>query len=1222
MHRYLLLATCIVFLACVAIVSAESYTQFNNIDEDIVFKDIAKGHTIFFGEELLNVTDCMGGHKYVVAMDSSHNVTDHIYIPDPTNFTFPTDKDENMWYQADGPNLPVSNGTNYTLAFTSQEPVLEFNIWNLNTDMKAESSEQRGTLLQFKFTTSTNLEDITTRHDWLRQKILYLAGMAPYESLGYVNIGLINPDNYQLFNLTTMGRVNGNIKQEWTKKLVLGALPGESTVIDPSPAWVWPKNMNSQTANPTGWMTGWRNANQGQETDYYYGLGNYSVTAICNVNNMFKNRQVERRTWETQNVQLIPRTVSVSLSGINGTKSRDSFFTATVSGMKNTSYQIFIYDECPPKLTGKACDRPPYINGTRSDLAQKGINLDPVNGPYVIGNQPVIDCCKENMTIRQAVPSGDTYPSKGDWSIVDKGTRYYAEVITGADGTVTVPFYIDTTVKPGKFTVQAQDVLYDIKATTTLSVPLGTITGKVMDASGKSAATYYLGDELWIEGTNSDSNMTYIWLTGPGLEPCGVNLFDPTGSTNPVEAVVYDTKNGQANYWRVDPNWRTGKVPIGPGNYTLWMSSVDPTCINCQCNTSGASTTCGFGSCFGVDCENGVCALQKCPGCASFTSIPITLIKPDLTANINDTTRCCCPGYPCGKLGGVSEMWLTGSSGGNSCKQLQVWLFGQSQFGLKNYLMAVTPIYCDGTYKFELNKGLLQANGIDLCSLATGRYDVIVQAPGTNNKFDIRLGDQEKTGDRYVLTTMPTNDSKLFKIEGKDALYAGQAVRALIDGLNQPAIDDLYAHATFELKDKACEGNVDFSADKTEGNAPLAVQFTDKSVMQGVSWQWFSNGFPFSTEQNPKHTFNETGKYTIRLNVTDAEGITNFAVKDSYINVISSPMADFSYAPKLGRIGEKIQFTDTSTGSPGSWMWDFGDGNTSSLQSPDHVYSAAGVYSVTLKVSNAMGVGTEKTLPVTIVNNKPVAAFSADPTTSDYYPVQVEFTDESTGVIDTWSWKFIREGAVVASSSEQNPVITFTVPGIYTVNLTVKNDGGSDTASKENYIIIGTGSQFTVSPGWNHVSVPKAVTDNYNTVSKLFAPVNSGGIPYAVYSNEDAVWVNVSNDYPVQPLEALRVWKADSGTITITPKYIDGQSFSRNLSVGWNGIGIMYMQPTAANVALASLGTTWNKTLSFNPTTQRWEYPIIRGVDDNQTMEPTVGYVIEMNTEGILTGGE
>ena len=1304
MNRYLLMATCIILLACVTIVSAESY---NNIDENIVFKKIQQGHTIFFGEENVDVTECMDGYEYVVSLNALHNVTDHIRIPDRVNFSLPTDKEETFWYQAVGPQEPVMVNGEPVLAFTTQEPVLEFEVWNLNADMKADSKVQRGTLLQFKFSTSTNLEDITNRTDWIAQKEKVDRGEAPYESLGYVNVGLTAPDGQRLLELMTLAMNDGSTKIESTKNLVLGALPGESTTINPAPAWVWPKNWNSQTANPKGWMTGWRDAGTGQETDYHYKVGSYDVTAVCNVNNMFKNRELKKYTWDSHQVELTPRSVTVSVTPPTTGKSRDAQFTATITGMPNSTYEVFIYDECPPKITGKICDRPPFIYGTRDELSNQGIKLDPVDGSYDIGNRKVVDCCTEGMLIRQAVPSGDAFPSQGDWDIFEKGTRYYAEVTTGPDGTVTVPFWIDTTVKPGTFTIQAQDILYNMRSTATISVPLGTITGATKDPSGALKTEFFLGDEIWIDGTNSDSNMTYIWLTGPGLNPCGVNLFSPLDSKDPVKAVVLDTKDGVANYWRVEPNWDTGAVPIGEGKYTIWMASVDPDCRFCQCDSAGEGS-CGFGDCFGVACEEGVCSLLNCPECAAVTSIDITLVKPDLTATVNDTTRCCCPGYPCGQLGGVQEIWVQGSSGGNSCKQLQVWLFGQSQFGLKNYLMAVTPIYCDGTYKFELNKGLLQANGIDLCSIATGKYDVIVQAPGTNNNFDIRLGEPESTGDRFVLTTMPTDDSKLFKIEGKDSLYAGVAVKALIDGFNQPGIDDLYAHVIFELKDKACEGNVDFTADKTQGNAPLSVQFTDKSVMKGVSWAWTANGEPFSTEQNPKKVFDKTGKYTIELTVTDAEGVSNTATKDSYINVISGPIADFSFnpaspltgetvqfsdeslgspaswewmfgdgtsssvqspahvyylpgtynvtltvsdkfgssiasksitvtgnpistgliadftvAPASAYAGDQVQFTDKSTGgTPTSWQWEFGDNSTSSLQSPVHVYQKAGTYQVILNVGDSRGVGVPKIVDYLVMNDAPVAAFSAEPLSSEFYPVQVEFTDESTGVVDEWNWQLVREGQTVATSSEENPTITFTIPGIYTVTLTVKNNGGSNSTTKDNYITIGTGSQFVVEQGWNHVSVPMAVTDNYNTVSKLFNGIQTGGVPYAAFNNAANEWVNVTDDYPVKPLEALRVWKEDPGSIVITPDYTKGGIFTRDLKTGWNGIGIMAMQPTPASVALASLGEAWNKTLMFNPLTQRWEYPIIRGVDDDKFMYPTVGYLIEMNTDGILIGGE
>lgn len=1222
MDRYLQLTACIILLACVSMVSAES---FNNIDEYIVFNKIQQNHTIFFGEEHLDVSNCLGGHEYVVALNAMHNVTDHIRILDPLDFNVPTDKEEIFWYQATDANSPVFLEGSPIPAFITQEPVLDFDIWNLNTDMKADSSVQRGSLLQFKFTTDTNLEDITTRLDWIDQKGKVDRGEAPYESLGYVNVGLDAPDGKRLIELMTLGMNDGNTKLESTKQLVLGAFPGESTEINPSPAWVWPKNWNSQTANPTGWMTGWRDAGAGQETDYNYKVGSYDITAVCNVNNMFKNRDMKGYTWDSNQVELTPRSIAVSVTAPVG-KSRDAEFTATVTGMPNTSYELFIYDECPPKITGKICDRPPFIYGDRQDLMSRGIDLDPIDGDYEIGSKVVVDCCTQGMNIRQAVPSGDAYPSKGDWEIFEKGTRYYAKVTTGPDGTVTVPFWIDTTVRPGSFTIQAQDILYSQRATAEVSVPLGAITGAVKDPAGvsKPGNIFFLGDEIWIDGTNSDSNMTYIWLTGPGIEKCGVNLFNPTGSKAPVKAVVYDTKDGAANYWRIEPNWNTGAVPIGAGEYKIWMASVDPDCRFCQCDSSGEGP-CGFGDCFGVACEEGVCSLLNCPECAAVTSIDITLIEPDLTAAVNDTTRCCCPGYPCGQLGGVQEIWVSGNSGGNSCKQLNVWLFGQSQFGLKNYLMAVTPIYCDGTYKFELNKGLLQENGIDLCSIATGKYDVIVQAPGANNLFDIRLGERDLNGDLFVMTTMPTADSVLFKIEGKNSLYAGVAVKALIEGFNQPAVDDLYAHVTFDLKDKACEGNVDFIADRTNGNSPLTVQFTDKSVLQGVSWAWSSNGVLFSNEQSPKNTFTTPGKYSIRLEVTDENGIINSAVKESYITVLSQPIADFSFGPDFAGKNESVQFTDQSTGSPTSWMWDFGDGNSSSLQSPAYAYAEPGVYAVTLKVSNAMGAGTDKTKSVTISHEKPVADFTAEPTSSAFFPATISFTDLSTGYITSWGWKFIRNDAVISTSSDKNPVITFNDPGIYSVELTVTNNGGKSVLLKENFITIGTGSTINLAPGYNHVSVPRAVITDYDTVGKLFADVDTMGIPFAIYGTDNGMnnWTNVSNGYKVQPLEAIRVYS--TGPKVVTPTYLPpGATFTRNLSAGWagNGIGIMAMQPTPANVALASLGDAWDRALAFNANTQRWEVLITRGVDDDKTMDPTVGYILEMNKDAVLVGNE
>jgi PKD repeat protein len=82
--------------------------------------------------------------------------------------------------------------------------------------------------------------------------------------------------------------------------------------------------------------------------------------------------------------------------------------------------------------------------------------------------------------------------------------------------------------------------------------------------------------------------------------------------------------------------------------------------------------------------------------------------------------------------------------------------------------------------------------------------------------------------------------------------------------------------------------------------------------------------------------------------------------KSNYINVTASqkPVADFWGSPKSGNLPLNVVFTDTSKGAPTAWNWNFGDGTYSTVKSPTHTYSAPGIYTVKLTVSNTAGTGT------------------------------------------------------------------------------------------------------------------------------------------------------------------------------------------------------------------------------------------------------------------------
>lgn len=146
-----------------------------------------------------------------------------------------------------------------------------------------------------------------------------------------------------------------------------------------------------------------------------------------------------------------------------------------------------------------------------------------------------------------------------------------------------------------------------------------------------------------------------------------------------------------------------------------------------------------------------------------------------------------------------------------------------------------------------------------------------------------------------------------------------------------------------------------FSANVTSGSTPLTIQFTDGSDYPS-SWRWDFGDGTNSTSQNPSHTYNLTGSYTVNLTVINAKG-TSMIAKAGFITAHSagSPVANFTATPVNGMAPLAVQFTDTSANGPTSWSWDFGDGSSSTSKNPSHTYSTTGTYNVSLTASNSAG---------------------------------------------------------------------------------------------------------------------------------------------------------------------------------------------------------------------------------------------------------------------------
>lgn len=240
--------------------------------------------------------------------------------------------------------------------------------------------------------------------------------------------------------------------------------------------------------------------------------------------------------------------------------------------------------------------------------------------------------------------------------------------------------------------------------------------------------------------------------------------------------------------------------------------------------------------------------------------------------------------------------------------------------------------------------------------------------------------------------------------------------------------------------------SADFVANPVVGQAPLKVKFTDTSkgsLKENLNnWKWSFGDGGNSSKQNPEYTFNEPGIYTVGL-MAGNSSVSDWEIKANLINVKPNnlPIAGFTASHFIGIAPMKIQFTDMSKNGVDSWLWRFGDGNTSSLQNPLHTYKESGFYTVTLTVSNAIGSDSiEKVHLINVMDEgEPIAEFVGEPAIA-FSPSVCNFTNLSSGNIGAWRWDF-GDGT---RSSEKDPSYIYNKPGIYTVRLTVDGPDGTD----------------------------------------------------------------------------------------------------------------------------------------------------------------------------------
>jgi len=226
------------------------------------------------------------------------------------------------------------------------------------------------------------------------------------------------------------------------------------------------------------------------------------------------------------------------------------------------------------------------------------------------------------------------------------------------------------------------------------------------------------------------------------------------------------------------------------------------------------------------------------------------------------------------------------------------------------------------------------------------------------------------------------------------------------------------------------------------------VSFNDSSINASV-WAWDFGDGNIGNTQNPVHVYQDTGSYIVTLITQDSIGCSSSYTYPMSLVINPVPRASGYSSILSGCEPLPLQFNNTSNGAL-SYQWELGDGTTSVLDSPPHIYTTAGNYIPRLIATNNYGCKDTFDLAPIEVLPTPLPAFTSD-TIWGCVGSTIQFNDLTMNASNpTWYWDF-----GFTNSTVQNPAITFVTPGIYNVIFTITSDNGcTNTVSQNAYIEI------------------------------------------------------------------------------------------------------------------------------------------------------------------------
>ena len=402
---------------------------------------------------------------------------------------------------------------------------------------------------------------------------------------------------------------------------------------------------------------------------------------------------------------------------------------------------------------------------------------------------------------------------------------------SGYKGQSTDGYYIFETDASGKRTIQfntdadTEDKTFTIRVERTTDVSdWDEVKIKVekgaMTISASGDGSYYIGEEITLSGTNTDSDDVFLFITGPNLDANGVVLKQITSMTPASQNRTADVSVKTDNTWEY--KWDTAECGLDTGSYTIWATSA---------LTNGKSSSASGNAVKLSDSE--------------YATVSVSLKQPFLSA------------VPSGTIVAKGDtLYITGTAEGDP-SSLMLYIFGPNYYHKESI-----SVEDDGSYekKFDVPS-----------TMASNQYYVVIEHPMYNDAIDVHEGTNDAGATILYINNANVSQGmqSSFIVEGTGKLQSSNAANALTTMIDSANIDDVYTKLTFTVT----EPRIDITnpGDQAVGSTFTISGTTNLAVGDQITVEVQSSSF----EATDKTSTSITDGMAVTTTVAAGDGTDN-----------------------------------------------------------------------------------------------------------------------------------------------------------------------------------------------------------------------------------------------------------------------------------------------------------------------------------------------------------